>query len=254
MARDIRSLGYATNLVRATGAVLVIACVTATTRSVHAQPAPSAEEARALELFDSAAAAFRDGRFRDALRLLDEADQLHPSGILHYNKARAHEGLGDRPKALVEYRKYLEMEPNAEDRKAVESRILVLQSEIAERERLERENREAVEREREKPRPGERKASVLPWIVTGAGVVGLGIGTYFGLRAKSEESSGNDASSQEEAAAARSDAESLARNANVSWAIGGALVVLGVSWGVVDLTSSSSRSGRTSTIRLSGTF
>lgn len=246
----------------ATGALLVFVCSFAASGIARAQPAPSAapsaDEARALELFDSAAAAFRDGRFRDALRLLDEADRLHPSGILHYNKARAHEGLGDRPKALEEYRKYLEMEPDAEDEKAVESRILVLEGEIAERDRLTREKREADARARRKeqrPRaPEERKASVLPWIVTGAGVVGLGIGTYFGVRAKSKESSGNDASSQRSAAADRSDAESLARNANVAWAIGGALVVVGVSWGVVDLAATSSRAGNATTIRLSGTF
>ena len=51
------------------------------------------DDARALELFDLAAARFREGRFREAIELLDEASRLKPSAILHYNKARAFEGL-----------------------------------------------------------------------------------------------------------------------------------------------------------------
>lgn len=259
MARGIRSLGYATKTARATSVTLVALCISAVACPSNAQSESTTDETRALELFDSAASAFREGRFRDALRLLDEADRLHPSGILHYNKARAFEGLGERERAIVEYARYLEMEPQAEDRKAVESRITVLRGEIAERAQLEREKREALERAREKeerprestPPPG--RPSPWPWIVAGVGVAGLGVGTYFGFRAKSEEDAGETAPSQTEAASDRSRAQTAARNANISWAIGGALVVVGVSWGVIDLQSTNAR-GAFRGIRLGGTF
>jgi len=140
--------------------VVAIAAALLFTFSSHpvlAQEAPTGEETRALELFDSAAQKFREGRFREAIELLDEAYRLKPSAILRYNKARAYEGLGDESRAIVEYEAYLEMAPDARDRGAVERRLATLRAGIAERERLERERRLAAQRVRSEPAPAPKR-------------------------------------------------------------------------------------------------
>jgi tetratricopeptide (TPR) repeat protein len=227
------------------------------------------KETRALELFESAATAFREGRFREAIELLDEANQLKPGAIIHYNKARAYEGLGEKPTALDEYRKYLELDPDATDRGAVEQRIRALEQEISERERLERERleRERLQAERAKApaRPAPRlrepkRPSALPWVIAGAGVVGVGVGVYFGLRARSAESAGETAASQREADENRARAADAATVANVAWIIGGALTLGGGVWGVLDLQATSRSNTRVGVsiapnrLQLSGRF
>lgn len=82
------------------------------------------------------------------------------------------------------------------------------------------------------PPPAER-ASPVPWIVGGAGVVALGVGTYFGFRAISKA---NDAEEicpkgicdQAEGETAASDAHSAAKISNISFALGAAAVAAGV--------------------------
>ena len=82
------------------------------------------------------------------------------------------------------------------------------------------------------PPPAER-ASPVPWIVGGAGVVALGVGTYFGFRAISKA---NDAEEicpkgicdQAEGETAASDAHSAAKISNISFALGAAAIAAGV--------------------------
>lgn len=229
---------------RATGrfSVLVAIALLSTPRTARADALPTNEE-RAIVLFERAADSFRRGAFRESLQLLDEADRLKPSAILHYNKARAHEGLGEKDAALVEYRKYLEMDPNARDIGAVQSRISILEGEInqaAQREADERRRRAFVSPPETKPPP----PVVVPWLVVAAGGVSLGLGTYFGIVSKTAEQRANDAPSQVDARDSRSEAEDSARAANISFVIGGALVVGGLAWGLLELSSRSAAKPR----------
>src|SRR6188768_1294635 len=77
------------------------------------------------------------------------------------------------------------------------------------------------------------QASPIPWVVGGAGIVALGVGTYFGVRAISKANDAeemcpnghcNDASGQ----TAADDAHSAAKISNVSFALGAAAVATGV--------------------------
>ncbi|HYQ28146.1 MAG TPA: hypothetical protein VER04_13040 [Polyangiaceae bacterium] len=82
------------------------------------------------------------------------------------------------------------------------------------------------------PAPAER-ASPIPWVVGGAGVVALGVGTYFGFRAISkandaEELCPNGHCLDESGQTAADDAHSAAKISNVSFALGAAAVATGV--------------------------
>jgi hypothetical protein len=148
------------------------------------------------------------------------------------------------------------MNPTAADRGAVEQRLATLQNEIAERERLERDKQQAAERARREraaeraerarnkntePLVPRRGPSPAPWIMAGVGAIGLGVGIYFGVRARDQEEAGNDpALSQQEALVFASDAEDSALVANVLYATAGSVLLAGVIWGAVDLWMSSS--------------
>src|SRR5262249_6683034 len=70
----------------------------------------------------------------------------------------------------------------------------------------------------------------LPWIITGAGVVTLGVGAGFAILAKSRHASATSDQVQATAYDAQNDAERFATIANVAFIAGGALAVGGVAW------------------------
>jgi len=77
------------------------------------------------------------------------------------------------------------------------------------------------------------RASPIPWIVGGAGVVALGVGTVFGLKAMSNADDARaicpkGVCNSEQGATAASDAESQAKVSNISFALGAAAVATGV--------------------------
>ena len=206
---------------------------------------PSARE-RVLALSRKSAEEYRAGRFAEAVKLLREAYAIDPDPTLLYNLARAYEGLGDLPAALEAYRAYLAAAPpGIADRAAIETRVATLESQIRDRERLERERalerqaRQRAERDAARARRARsqearpRRAGLAPWIVAGVGVSGLGAGAVMGLLARDRHADAEDAPSQAEAAELQSDATSFARLANV-FAIGGAVVTAaGVVWLVI---------------------
>jgi len=83
------------------------------------------------------------------------------------------------------------------------------------------------------PAPAQaERASPIPWVVAGAGVVALGIGTYFGFRAISkandaEELCPNGHCLDESGETAADDAHSAAKISNVSFALGAVAVATG---------------------------
>ena len=71
--------------------------------------------ANARARYQEGANAYSAGRYKDAVDLFLEADQLSPSAPLSFNVARAYEHIGDDAGALRWYRDYLRRAPTAEN-------------------------------------------------------------------------------------------------------------------------------------------
>jgi tetratricopeptide (TPR) repeat protein len=71
--------------------------------------------ASARARYQQGADAYSAGRYKDAVDLFLEADQLSPSAPLSFNVARAYEHIGDDAGALRWYRDYLRRAPTAEN-------------------------------------------------------------------------------------------------------------------------------------------
>lgn len=85
------------------------------TRSAPASAAAKPLE-RARVRYREGVDAFKEGRFRDAIDLFLEADQLAPSAALSFNIGAAYEKLGEPAAALRWYRDYLRRAPDSSDR------------------------------------------------------------------------------------------------------------------------------------------
>jgi len=96
---------------RAPGVIAVVAMATlagAITHPVsHAQPAPAADLGRAKDLYRTAEAAMKDGRFEDAARDYDAAYESSKDPALFWKIGRAHEKAGKCDVALIYYARYL---------------------------------------------------------------------------------------------------------------------------------------------------
>jgi tetratricopeptide (TPR) repeat protein len=210
-------------------------------RVASAQVESSEAIQRARELFKKSAQSYREGKLEEAIDLLNEAYRLDPKPVLLYNLARAYEGLGDTPRAIEGYRRYLEEDPAAADRGALEQRIATLERQQREREALERAAAERAAAPKEKsaaPAPDQAGGpSPAPWVVAGIGAAGVGAGLVLGALARGRH---EDAVSEDSALRAlelQSQAESWATGATVALIVGGAVAAGGVIWGIVDLTS-----------------
>jgi hypothetical protein len=76
-------------------------------------------------------------------------------------------------------------------------------------------------------------ASPIPWVVGGAGVVALGVGSFFGLKAISNANDAREicpkgVCNEEQGQTAASDAQTQAKISNVCFALGAAAVATGV--------------------------
>lgn len=202
--------------------------------------ADDGEAARAAKLFEEGASNYRAGRFEVAIGLFEEAHRLSNEPVLLFNLAKAYEGKGALAEAIAAYERYLVDAKDLPDRGAISARIETLRAQLdtravlekrAEEERLRAERAEREQREGSDPSP-------VPWIVAGAGVVGIAIASAFAATAKGKEDDVAGEPVQLRAEALRSEAEDFALGANIAFAIGGALTVAGVTWGIVDVVSS----------------
>ncbi|MCA9618768.1 MAG: tetratricopeptide repeat protein [Myxococcales bacterium] len=208
------------------------------------------EEAKAAALFQKSAVHYREGRFDEAVALLREAYDLVGEPVLLYNLARAYEGKGDRQEAIEAYRRYLALSDEAKaevkDRGAIEQRIQTLEAQLAEREALAREREAADERaakasaEEAKARAAARDrepttASPYPWIVVGVGGATLVVSGVLAGVAKSREAAAKDDPEHRSASETLAAAETFATGTNVTLAVGGAVLVAGLAWGIADL-------------------
>lgn len=222
--------------------MLVSAVLCAAVKPAIAEPGDDAKPAaatsaevheRVVELVTQSAEHYEAGRFQRAVELLSQAFALEASPTIQYNLARAYEGLGDIPRALIAYRLYLELAPEAQDRGAVERRIDVLASQLDEREALEKRATDA-ESARAEPTPAaDPGPGWFPWGIAALGVLFAGAGVAFGVHANALHSDAESADFAADAADANRSAQTYATLANVAFIAGGALTLAGISWGLM---------------------
>jgi hypothetical protein len=94
---------------------------------------PDPAVAHARERFQSGVRAYEEGRYRDAVDLLLEADRSMHSPAFAYNIGLAYEAMEDPASALRWFRSYLREAPDTEDRPAVEKRIAALEGALQKR-------------------------------------------------------------------------------------------------------------------------
>jgi tetratricopeptide (TPR) repeat protein len=212
---------------------------TALESSAHAQNA----HARAVALLDQSAEQYREGHFAEAADLLREAYEIEPAPVLLYNLARALEGLGDLPGAVEAYEGYIEGDPDADDRGAIEARLETLRRQMEALDRVEDPPDDPEPPpdpiaepdpplEEEEPPSG---ASPIPWTIAGVGGAGVIAGVVLGVLAQLRHDDAIAAPIQTERVALAGEADDLAFGANLAFAIGGGLLLVGIVWGVLDL-------------------
>jgi tetratricopeptide (TPR) repeat protein len=212
-----------------------------------------AKKDKALALFEKSDKAYKDGKFEQAVKLLEEAYSLYPEPLLLYNLGRAQEGLGDLPGAVASYEKYLEDGKQITDRGAIERRVETLKAQLATRDEEQKrlaeeeqkrkqaeEERQRAEAEREADRKrieAERLAAQKspletwgPWITIGTGAAIVATGFYFGARASSSHDDAVASPVQRDAAELQASAESSATIANVLFVVGGLATAGGIGW------------------------
>ena len=226
--------------------------------SARAAPPPAAAEDKSAEAkaaYKRGADLYRAGRYSAAIAEFQAADKLKPSPALHYNMAQAWEKLGDLPAALAAYARYLQLDPRAQNREAVEKTVKSLEAKVAAPSPV-TPRPDPVQapvpvppvpappapslvanpppppleatRPDPAPKPVERKSWLGPIIAGGLGVVAAGAGVIMGVQARNAQNAllagGND---RQQADALVSKAKSDATAANVLYGVAGAAVLTG---------------------------
>ena len=95
---------------------------------------PEAEaKERARVLFQQGVAAYRDGKFYEAVAIFLQTQRVYPDTQLCFNIARAYENLGNGSAALRYYRDYLRQADRPSDGEDVRERVRKLSQQIAQR-------------------------------------------------------------------------------------------------------------------------
>ena len=95
---------------------------------------PEAEaKERARLLFQQGVAAYRDGKFYDAVAIFLQTQRVYPDTQLCFNIARAYENLGNGSAALRYYRDYLRQADRPSDGEEVRERVRKLEQQLAQR-------------------------------------------------------------------------------------------------------------------------
>ncbi len=208
-----------------------------------------AKKDKALALFEKSDKAYKDGKFEQAVKLLEEAYTLYPEPLLLYNLGRAQEGLGDIEGAVDSYERYLKDGKQIQDRGAIERRLETLKAQLASRD--EEQKRLAEEEARRKQAEEDRKRAEAerlrleeaaranahspletwgPWITIGAGSALVATGFYFGARSSSTHDDAVASPIQRDAQELQRSAERSATIANVMFVVGGVVIAGGVGW------------------------
>lgn len=207
---------------------------------------PAAEarspRARALEIFREGRSAYEKGEFAAASALLQQAYEIHPEPVLLYDLGRVFESMGELERAKDAYARFLLADPGAVDRGAIEKRIETLGRQIAEKNRPSLDEKVA---EKNRPKRDEkvavkRSVSLLPWVVAGVGVGGLGAGIVLGQVSLDKHDAAASERQVEASFALQRDAKNFATASNVCLVAGGVIALGGTVWGLVDIFSNRS--------------
>lgn len=225
-------------------AIVLVATLSAVS-SPRALAQTDEERELAAALFRESADAYRVGNLELAVTLLRRAYELDPAPVLQYNLARALEGMGDTEGAIEAYERYLELDPEAEDRATIEERLGSLRAEQAEAAaEAEAEAEEFLAgagggddpdlEPLEGPMPASR-VSPAPWAIAGVGVLLLGSAVLTGALANGRHDDALATRVHAERVQLTDEADRLAFVTNLNLALGGVFVVAGGIWGVIDL-------------------
>ncbi len=198
--------------------------------ATHARAEDSVDPAslRAEKLAADAAQHASEGDLQRAIDLYVEANQAQPSAVVACNIAVLEERLGAKERAIATY-KQCAAAPDADDALLARARARIAALEAPP---------PAAER---KPWPAMKTWAV---VAGAAGVVALGIGSGFGLSAKSKndeaaKSCAGDRCTDPAALTLTHDATSAAHGADVAFAVGAVLLAGGVVlWLLAPKTSS----------------
>ncbi len=218
------------------------------TRTASAQDAP-VEEARGL--FEAGRAAFDAGRYEEALGYFERSYELSEAPELLYNIGHTAERLRRDERAIEAFERFLEARPDAEGRAAIEVRIANMRAAVAEREasdaaREEAEREAAAERERaaaavaatESESQASSEAGIGGWVVAGIGGAAAIAGAVLLGLAESQAAVVRDAPANtpwSDVAGAHADADTFGIAGAVLLGVGGAALVAGLIWGVIEL-------------------
>ncbi|HZU81292.1 MAG TPA: tetratricopeptide repeat protein [Polyangiaceae bacterium] len=111
----------------------LLVAIAAAPPSVRAEPPPLDEAARvglARRHYQAGSAYFEEGRFDEAAREFRESYRLAPRPDLLYNVAQSYLRQGDAARAMEFYRRYLEADPKARDRAAIEATVAGLARQV----------------------------------------------------------------------------------------------------------------------------
>lgn len=155
------------------------------------------DEERAYELYDSAKAHFKAGRFKEAKADLEAARALDPdSPNLVFNLARATERMGEKAEALTYYREYEAMvEAGSPEQAEANEIIRRLERELLEPASVAPVAEPAPEPASEPEAEGGDGAWVPPVLLGTAGVLTVS-GVVFGVLALGQKSAAEDATTK----------------------------------------------------------
>jgi serine/threonine-protein kinase len=186
-------------------------------------------EQRAAQAFE----AYKNGEYTTAVALYVEAFKASPSADLLYNIARIYDAkLGDRQLAIMFYRRYIG-DPGAvaERIKRANERLIELrEAEVAAGDRPMKEARPAPPPR--EPATRSPTASQVGLVLGVMGLVGVGVGTGFGIAAMSKAATAKDFCNGNQCTSAQGvnalhDASNHATISTVGFAAGGALLATG---------------------------
>ncbi len=214
---------------------------------------------RAAELAAESSQHYNRAEFEVSAALLRQAYALSPEPELLYNLGRALEGMNDINGAIEAYEGYLEHAKATADRAAIERRVAMLRIQRSGQHTAEplppaaplpEPSPPVVTPNPEPPPPAPppivvdaTEPSALPWVVIAAGAVIAGAGGVYGGLAVHAHSQAKTEQQAMQAAIDQSDAQTDARNANIGFAVGGGVFVVGVVWEIIERRSHHSAHG-----------
>lgn len=185
-------------------------------------------------LVDQGLELYKQQKYAEAAEVFTAAYAQRPDPSLVFNIARCYERLPDAPRAIAEYRRYLELPgTTAEQRSKARRALEALEEETAPRASPAEPSAAAPATAPPPTAPIQTTVAPAPqrsyapvWILLGVGAAGLGVGTAFAITASSEASSYRT----EVRDAARVEIEDRARSqaiiADIGFGVGAASLIV----------------------------